>query len=60
MLVPFDGFKVVEMIEPLMGVPDAPLNLFSICEFGLSWGIPATVATSFLTLFKKKIKGEGY
>ena len=54
-LVPFDGFKVVEMIEPLMGVQDALFNLFSICEFGLSWGIPATVATSFLTLFEIKI-----
>ena len=54
MLVPFDGFKVVEMIEPLMGVQDAPFNLFSICEFGLSWGIPATVATSFFTLLEIK------
>ena len=58
MLVPFDGFKVVEIIEPFMGVQDAPFNLFSICEVVLSWGIPATVATSFLTLFKIKIIGK--
>ena len=50
MLVPLDGFNVVEIIEPLIGVMDAPFLLFSIDEFGLSCGIPATVATSFLTL----------
>ena len=50
MLVPLDGFNVVEIIEPLIGVMDAPFLLFSIDEFSLSCGIPATVATSFLTL----------
>ena len=60
MLVPFDGFKVVEMIEPLIVVQDAPFNLFSICEFVLSWGIPATVATSFFTLLEIKITVKEY
>jgi len=55
MFVPLDaGFNVADITALFIGVQETPFLLLSLEEFGLSWGIPATVATSFFTLIYTK------
>ena len=56
MFVPLDdGFNVVDITAPFIEVQETPFLLLSFDKFVLSWGIPATVATSFFTLIFRNI-----